>query len=82
MGLRIAPEMVRVIRHPGGIPQYTIGHLDRLARIDAALARYPGLFVAGNSYKGVAINSCIAEAGGIAERVLASVGQSFAKPAA
>jgi oxygen-dependent protoporphyrinogen oxidase len=82
MGLRIGPEMVRIIRHHRGIPQYTIGHLDRLARIETLLGGYPGLFVAGNSYHGVAINSCIAEAGGIAKRVLASIGRSFVKPAA
>lgn len=82
MGLRIAPEMVRIIRHRRGIPQYNIGHLDRLERIETLLGGYPGLFVAGNSYRGVAINSCIAEAGGIAERVLASLGRSFVKPAA
>jgi hypothetical protein len=81
-GLRLAPEMVRIIRHHRGIPQYTLGHLDRLERIDTLLQRYPGLFVAGNSYRGVAINSCIAEAGGIADRVVASLGKSFAKPAA
>ena len=82
MGLRIGPEMVRIIRHHRGIPQYTIGHLDRLARIETLLGGYPGLFVAGNSYHGVAINSCIAEAGSIAKRVLASIGRSFVKPAA
>jgi oxygen-dependent protoporphyrinogen oxidase len=82
MGLGIAPEMVRVIRHPRGIPQYTIGHLDRLARIDAELASYPGLFVAGNSYRGVAINACIAEAGGIADRAIAAATRASSKPAA
>jgi oxygen-dependent protoporphyrinogen oxidase len=81
MGLTIAPEMVRVIRHARGIPQYTIGHLDRLARIDAELARFPGLFVAGNSYRGVSINNCIADAPVIAERVLATVART-SKPAA
>ncbi len=82
MGLRAAPEMVRVIRHPRGIPQYTIGHLDRLARIEAELARYPGLFVAGNSYRGVSINDCIAQSGSIAERVVGAVERSTSKPAA
>ena len=43
----------------------------RLQRIDLLLQPHPGLFLAGNSYRGVAINSCIAEAGGIADRVLA-----------
>ena len=70
MGLHIAPEFVRTIRHERGIPQYTVGHLDLLQRIEQRLRRYPGLLLAGNSYRGVAINSCIAEADGIAERVL------------
>jgi protoporphyrinogen/coproporphyrinogen III oxidase len=73
MGLRARPELVRIIRHRRGIPQYTVGHLDRLQRIDARLQEHPGLFLAGNSYRGVAINSCIAEAGSIADQVLAYV---------
>jgi hypothetical protein len=40
------------------------------------------LFVAGNSYRGVAINSCIAEAPIIAARVVAAVARSTSKPAA
>jgi oxygen-dependent protoporphyrinogen oxidase len=81
MGLAIAPEFVRIVRHPRGIPQYTIGHVARLQRVDALLQAHPGLFLAGNSYRGVSINSCIAESGGIADRVLAHVG-SRAKRAA
>jgi oxygen-dependent protoporphyrinogen oxidase len=69
MGLRIAPEFVRVVRHRRGIPQYTVGHVARLARIDRLLDRHPGLFLAGNSYRGVSINACIADASGIAARV-------------
>jgi oxygen-dependent protoporphyrinogen oxidase len=70
MGLAAAPSFVRIVRHPVGIPQYTVGHLDRLARIDAALAQHRGLFVAGNSYHGVAINACVTGAGPLAARVL------------
>jgi oxygen-dependent protoporphyrinogen oxidase len=73
MGLRIAPEFVRIVRHRRGIPQYLVGHVARLQRIDALLQPYPGLFLAGNSYRGVSINSCVAESGAIAERVLAHV---------
>ena len=73
MGLRVAPEFVRIVRHSRGIPQYTVGHVARLQRIDALLQPYPGLFLAGNSYRGVSINSCIAESGTIADRVLAQV---------
>lgn len=73
MGLRVAPELVRIVRHRRGIPQYTIGHVARLQRIDALLQPYRGLFLAGNSYRGVSINSCVAESGLIADRVLEHV---------
>jgi protoporphyrinogen/coproporphyrinogen III oxidase len=72
MGLSIAPEFTRVIRHRRGIPQYTRGHVARLQRIDALLEAHPGLVLAGNAYRGVSINSCIAEAGAIADEVVAS----------
>lgn len=64
MGLQAAPVFVQVFRHYAGIPQYTVGHLDRLARIESGLARHPGLAVAGNAYRGVSINNCVAEAVG------------------
>lgn len=73
MGLKVAPEFVNIIRHERGIPQYTQGHVSRLQRIDVLLQAHPGLFVAGNSYHGVSINSCIAEADAIAEKVLLHV---------
>lgn len=69
MGVRVAPEFVRVIRHSRGIPQYTAGHVGRLNRIDTLVKSHPGLFLAGNSYHGVSINSCIAEAPAIAGRI-------------
>jgi protoporphyrinogen/coproporphyrinogen III oxidase len=71
MGVGVRPDFVRIIRHTTGIPQYTVGHLDRLARAEARLATLPGLTLAGNAYRGVAINACIAEAPAIAEQVLA-----------
>jgi oxygen-dependent protoporphyrinogen oxidase len=73
MGLRIPPEFVRIVRHRRGIPQYVVGHVARLQRIDALLQAHPGLVLAGNSYRGVSINSCVAESGAIADRVLAHV---------
>lgn len=69
MGLRVAPEFVHIVRHRRGIPQYTIGHRARLARIDAMLQGHPGLFLAGNSYQGVAVNACVEAAPRIAARV-------------
>jgi oxygen-dependent protoporphyrinogen oxidase len=69
MGLRLAPAFTHIVRHWRGIPQYTIGHLSRLGRVEATLASYPGLFLAGNSYRGVAVNACIEDARRIAADV-------------
>jgi protoporphyrinogen/coproporphyrinogen III oxidase len=69
MGVVASPAWRRVIRHDLGIPQYTVGHLDRLASIDERLAHHSGLLVAGNSYRGVSINACISEARSLAERI-------------
>jgi oxygen-dependent protoporphyrinogen oxidase len=60
--LRITAEPLlwRIHRWPRGMPQYTVGHRDRLARIAARLAALPGLSLAGASYAGVGIPDCIA----------------------
>jgi oxygen-dependent protoporphyrinogen oxidase len=57
-----SPSFTQVIRWTRGIPQYNVGHLERVASIDAALPRLPGLHLAGNAYKGVGINDCIRNA--------------------
>jgi oxygen-dependent protoporphyrinogen oxidase len=62
MGIRATPGLVRIYRHPLGIPQYLVGHADRLARIDERLKALPGVALAGNSYRGVAVNNCAKEA--------------------
>src|SRR5262249_27442022 len=69
MRLSLTPVFAHVIRHHRGIPQYTVGHTDRLARIEARLTQQPGLFLAGNSYRGVSINACIADAPHVAAEV-------------
>ncbi|HEU5433815.1 MAG TPA: protoporphyrinogen oxidase [Thermomicrobiales bacterium] len=65
------PVLVRVRRWPHGMPQYILGHLDRIARIDAALASHPRLALAGNAYRGVGIPDCIASGEAAADRALA-----------
>ena len=70
MNVSAVPELVRVIRHPRGIPQYVKGHLARLNQIDVLLEAHPGIFLAGSSYRGVSINSCIADAGPVADAAL------------
>jgi protoporphyrinogen/coproporphyrinogen III oxidase len=68
------PRFVRILRHRRGIPQYTVGHLARLERAASRLALWPGLHLAGNAYRGIAVNDCVREAGPLATRVLRELG--------
>lgn len=63
------PEYSEVARWERSMPQYDVGHLDRVRRIDAALASTPGLFVAGSAYRGVGIADCIQDGSSAAGRV-------------
>jgi protoporphyrinogen/coproporphyrinogen III oxidase len=72
-GVNGDPQFSCTIRHARAIPQYVLCHAERLAAIDARLRNVPGLFLAGNSYRGIAINACLAEAPRVAESVAAFV---------
>jgi oxygen-dependent protoporphyrinogen oxidase len=59
VGLKAAPLKRWIVRHHPAIPQYTVGHRARLREVEAGVARRPGLFLAGNSYRGIAVGSCM-----------------------
>jgi protoporphyrinogen/coproporphyrinogen III oxidase len=61
-GIAAAPVATHVQRWGGGLPQYAVGHLDRVARIRAAVAGVPRLVVCGAAYDGVGIPAVIASA--------------------
>jgi oxygen-dependent protoporphyrinogen oxidase len=61
-GVSGEPADVRVTRWGGGLPQYSVGHLDRVARIRAGVAGLPGLAICGAAFDGVGIPACIASA--------------------
>jgi len=61
-GLAARPVDTHVQRWGGGLPQYAVGHLDRVARISEDVARVPGLAVCGAAYDGIGIPACIASA--------------------
>jgi protoporphyrinogen/coproporphyrinogen III oxidase len=65
-----SPIDSHVQRWGGALPQYAVGHLDKVARIRAAVARVPGLEVAGAAYDGVGIPACIASGRQSAEATL------------
>ena len=72
IGLAGAPVDVDVQRWGGGLPQYAVGHLDRVARIREGVARLPGLAVCGAAYDGVGIPAVIASARRAADEVRAA----------
>ena len=63
------PEAWAVVRWPRSMPQYEVGHLERIEAIGAALP--PGIFVCGNAYSGVGVADSVRSAGEAAERVRA-----------
>jgi len=71
VGERSAPAYVRVIRIPRGLPQYTVGHLTRLAKAERALAAVPGLWATGAAFRGVGLPDCIRQAEETADQVAA-----------
>jgi len=68
-GVSGPPAEARVTRWGGALPQYTVGHTGRVARIRAAVAAQPGLAVCGAAYDGLGIPACIATARAAAGQV-------------
>ena len=62
------PDRVWIVRWEQGIPQYTVGHLDRVAAAEAA-AGEAGVELAGSPYRGVSVNDCIKQARAAARRI-------------
>jgi oxygen-dependent protoporphyrinogen oxidase len=69
VGVSAEPTLTRIHRWPSGMPQYVLGHPERLERIEAAVAEYPGLALAGAAYRGVGIPDCIRSGEQAAESV-------------
>jgi protoporphyrinogen/coproporphyrinogen III oxidase len=59
LGIKAEPVLARIHRWRRGMPQYVLGHPERLERIEAAVAEHPGLALAGAAYRGVGIPDCI-----------------------
>ncbi|MFD3326525.1 protoporphyrinogen oxidase [Streptomyces sp. NPDC058701] len=74
VGLAARPVASTVTRWDGGLPQYPVGHLARVARIRDAVAALPGLAVCGALYDGVGIPACVASAHAAADAVTAVIG--------
>lgn len=70
LGVSAEPVLARVRRWPRAMPQYRVGHLERVEAVERVLARLPGLAVAGSGYRGVGIADCVRSGEGAAARAL------------
>lgn len=82
LGITAVPLFHRLHRWHRAMPQYVLGHLERLTRIGQRLAAYPGLFLAGAAYRGVGIPDCILDGERAAEQALAFLFEGAEHPAA
>jgi oxygen-dependent protoporphyrinogen oxidase len=73
------PLFHRVFRWRLGMPQYTLGHLDRVALIENRSTRIPGLALAGGSYRGVGVPNCIESAERAVSKILGEWGMDLAE---
>ncbi len=82
MGLRREPVFARVYRWIDGMPQYTMGHIDRVERIEKAAALVPTLGLAGGAYRGIGIANCIESGEQAVTKVLGDMGMCLAEDSA
>ncbi|PFG17906.1 oxygen-dependent protoporphyrinogen oxidase [Propionicimonas paludicola] len=61
LGATGAPFLTRLTRWTSVMPKYTVGHLDRIATAEAALAELPSWRIAGSALRGVGVPDCIAD---------------------
>ncbi len=70
MDIRSDPDFTRVYRHEMAIPQYNVGHIERLKNIALLLQKHRNLYLTGNAYKGIGVNDCIENSFSLAEKVI------------
>jgi protoporphyrinogen/coproporphyrinogen III oxidase len=71
LGLAAEPGFARIYRWQGAMAQYTVGHLERLERIENLRKQLPGLALAGNGYRGIGVPDCIRSGEEAAAQILA-----------
>ncbi len=76
LGLRpdAEPLFSRVFRWTDGMPQYTLGHLDRIDELESIVSELPGLALAGGSYRGVGVPNCLESGEKAVSKVLGDFG--------
>jgi len=70
LGINANPLFTEVAKWERSMPQYEVGHLDRVDEIEKELSKLPGLTLAGNAYRGAGIPDCIRSGQSAAESIL------------
>ena len=74
LGVTAQPTFSRIWRHPNSMPQYHVGHQQKVATIKAALRELPALALAGSAYSGVGISDCVRSGEEAAEATIEAIG--------
>lgn len=74
MGIDAEPVLTRVFKWKDSMPQYTIGHEERVASIEEKLNGYPGLYLAGSAYHGIGIADSVRLSEVVAKKALHYIG--------
>jgi oxygen-dependent protoporphyrinogen oxidase len=68
LGISGEPNLVLISRYEQAMPQYYVGHGERIKQVEAALEQLPGLYFTGNAFGGVGIPFCIYKSEKVAEK--------------
>jgi oxygen-dependent protoporphyrinogen oxidase len=79
LGAEGQPLLASVTRWPKSMPQYQVGHLQLVDKVERCVERHAGLELAGAAYRGVGIPHCIHSGEQAAERILAAIDQTSGK---
>ncbi len=70
VGISSSPKITKVYRWNNGIPQFMLGHQDRLRNIENELEQIGDIYLAGNAYYGIGLNDCVKQAHKIVENII------------
>jgi oxygen-dependent protoporphyrinogen oxidase len=72
LGINAKPKFAMVHRWPQSMPQYTVGHMERMKKV-TRLSREAGLHLAGNAYRGIGVSDCVRDGHAAAAAVIAQL---------
>ena len=73
LGVNAAPTFAQIRRWPDSMPQYEVGHLDRVAEIERIVSAIPAFAIAGAAYRGVGIPDCVRSGEQAADTIFATI---------